>query len=381
MHIPVGPGPHEVIGLHRVVKESRPYRPIRTQKTLFCLHGTPGRFEVMFLAGSVMPSAPDDQSIAAYLAENDVDVWGIDQAHTLLPQEITDFSFMEDWGMQFAVDNLRKGMAVARFVRLLTGNGFGQMNLMGYSTGAMTGFAALNQEAQLPSWKRHIGGIVPVDYFYKTDEILEIEGECANVAYNLELLQEEIYHHDSGLLFQNLGLLAQSDPDGESPIIPGASNIGAALVAGALTGAAFGFPDAERHFLGGVFNEDGFPIDLQYTQLNHYLEWLVQFNNYGPNVFDYDISVIHCEEEDSPFDDYLHEISVPVFFLGAGGGWGDMMEYTSSLLTGCDDVSLLNVQLHPVKLLDIGHVDIFTAEVSQQEFWEPVRMWIEERAD
>jgi len=380
MEIPVGWGPHEVIGLHRVVKETRPHRPIRTDKTLFALHGTPGHFEVMFLAGAVIPSAPDDQSIAVYLAQNDVDVWGIDQAYTLLPLETADFSFMNDWGIQFDADNLRKGMAVARLVRLITGNGFGKMNLMGYSTGFMTGFAALNMETQLPACERHIGGFIPVDYFYKSDDLAQRESDCAYALGVEELLQAGIYQHDYGLLFQTLGSLAQNDPNGDSPIIPQVTNLGAALLAGALTGDVFGFPGRE-HFFAGIFDDTGFPIDLRYTELTHYLEWLQQFNNYGSNVLDYDIAVIHCDAEDSPHDDHLSEINVPIFFIGANGGWGYMMDYTASLLTGCDDITLRNVVLQPERILDIGHVDIYTAGISQQEFWAPVLQWIDTHSD
>jgi pimeloyl-ACP methyl ester carboxylesterase len=378
MEVPIGPGPHDRIGLHRVVKE-RGRQPIATEKTLFCLHGTPGHFEVMFLAGSVT-SAPNHQSIAVFLAENDVDVWGIDQAYTLLPQEITDFSFMDGWGMQFDADNLRTAMAVARLTRFLTGNGFGKMNLMGYSTGLMTGFAALNMETQLPEEERHIGGYVPVDYFYKTLDPVWLESECEFVEYVEELLQNGVYQTDYGYLFQTLGFLAQTDPDGESPLIPGLTNLGAALMAAAETGVVFGFPDS-IHFLAGVFDEQGNPVDLRYTELNEYLEWLQGFNNYGSNFMEYDIAVLHCDQENSPHDDYLAEIDVPIFFLGAGGGWGDMMDYTASLLTGCQDVTLLNVQLKAEKLLDIGHVDIYTAGNAEQYFWEPVLEWIDAHAD
>ncbi len=48
-----------------------------------------------------------------------------------------------------------------------------------------------------------------------------------------------------------------------------------------------------------------------------------------------------------------------------------MMDYAASLI-GSDDVTLLSVQLQPEKILDIGHVDIFTAGNAKQEFWHPV---------
>ncbi|MBD3219835.1 hypothetical protein GF314_01210 [bacterium] len=373
--VSTGPGQHERIGLHRVVKERRPFRPIRARRNLFALHGTPGKFDVMFLFGSVT-SAPDDHSLAVYLARRNVDVWGIDQPATLIPADVEDFSFMADWSMQTDVDALRTGMAVARISRLLSGSGFGRMNLLGYSTGLMTGFAALDLETQLPWWARHVGGFIPVDYFYKTQSEEWNAGECANVDFVEDLFSQGIYQADFGILFQTMGMLAQNDPQGDSPIVPGFDNRTAALMAGAVTGAIFGFP-GDLHFFGGEFDEEtGLPTDLVYTPTDQYFEWLQGFNDYNSYGHDYDISRIHCPDTESPWDDHLDEITVPVFFVGAEGGWGSLMDHTASLLTGSDDVSLLNVSLNPVQALDIGHVDIFTAECAPQEFWRPMLEWI-----
>lgn len=371
--IPFGDGPHDRIRLHRVVKERHAYRPIRARKNLFALHGTPGHFEVMFLFGS-QTSAPDDQSLAVFLADQDVDVWGIDQAYTLIPADETDFSSMADWGLQFDVDNLRLGMGVARLLRWFTGSGRGKMTLLGYSTGMVTGFAALNDETQLHRRARHIGAFIPVDNYYLTQEPEWNEADCANLELNAELLDAGIYALDYGVLFQTMGNLALSDPDGISPIVPDFNNMQMALFAGAMTGALFGFP-GDLHFLGGVF-EEGMPVDLAYTPTVQYLEWLQGFNNFNATRFDYDISSLYCPDVDSPFDDHLHLIDVPVLFVGAGGGWGNMMDYTASLLTGADDVSVHTVSLNSEMLLDIGHVDIFTAECAALEFWTPMYQWL-----
>lgn len=373
-----GPGTYERIGLHRVVKERRPGRPHRARKSLFALHGTPGKFDVMFLFGS-RTSAPDDHSLAVFLAQEGVDVWGIDQPATLLPADLQDFSFMADWDMQTDIDALRTGMAVARITRLLTGSGLGKMTLLGYSTGLMTGFAALNHETQLPRWARHIGSYIPVDYFYKTQDQAWNDVECANVDLVADLLGQGIYQADYGLLFQALGAAAQDDPGGESFLDPGLTNEQAALIAAAATSTLFGFPGT-LHFFGGVFDEaTGLPTDLTYTPVLQYYEWLQGFNNYNSNGHEWDISRIHCPGVEVPYDDHLAEIDVPVFFVGAEGGWGSLMDETASLLVGSDDVTLLNVSLDPDQALDIGHVDIFTAECAPQVFWQPMLDWLEDR--
>ena len=133
---------------------------------VFLLHGDAVGF-VKFLFGSASPSTPDDHAAAVYLAQNGVDVWGMDQDWILVPMDTTDFSFMAGWGLQRQIDNVMIGMEIARYARRYTGNGFGKMNLLGYSSGAVTVYGAANEETQRPPGLRHIGGLIPVDLPYK----------------------------------------------------------------------------------------------------------------------------------------------------------------------------------------------------------------------
>ena len=102
----IGEGDYDYIKLHRVVKETRPYKPIKTCKNVFFQHGDGVGFAGMVLYGINAPSVPADQSMALYMAQNDIDFWGIDQNWILIPQETTDFGFAEDWGIQNQVENL-----------------------------------------------------------------------------------------------------------------------------------------------------------------------------------------------------------------------------------------------------------------------------------
>jgi len=167
-HIRVGRGQYDVIGLHRVVRESRPYLPIRTRANVFLQHGDYKTFAGCFLPGVLSPRIPDDAGFAVYLARNDVDVWGIDQAWCLVPASETNLSFMADWDMQRQVNDLLTGIEIARVARLLTGNGYHAMLLSGYSTGGPMGFAALNQETQLRPALRKIAGFIAVDQGLKS---------------------------------------------------------------------------------------------------------------------------------------------------------------------------------------------------------------------
>jgi hypothetical protein len=64
-----------------------------------------------FLASAGSAQVPVNHSLAAYLAEQGVDVWGIDLRWVGVPQEVTVFTFMAGWNM---------GTALARAVRVGT---------------------------------------------------------------------------------------------------------------------------------------------------------------------------------------------------------------------------------------------------------------------
>ena len=80
---------------------------------------------------------------------------------------------------------------------------------------------------------------------------------------------------------------------------------------------------------------------------------------------------------DLPYDDYLGDITAPVFYVGAGGGLGEQGLYTLSLL-GSTDVTSMIVQLFPPEAaaIDFGHVDLWTANDSPTLVWTPILDWI-----
>ena len=373
----VGSGPYDVIGLHRVVKESRPYFPIKTKKNVFLQHGDAVGF-VKFLFGAASPSTPDDQSFAVFLAQNGVDVWGIDHGWILVPMETADFSFMAGWGMQREIDDLRIGLAVARVSRLLTGSGFGKMNLLGYSSGVFTGYACVNAETQLPEWARHVGGFIPADCPYKDNDESNRVQASAFAAYLKSIIDSGTFVDTAGgYLFLVLGDLARTDPDGASPIVPGATNRQAVLYLGAATYLFAPFPPS-WHYFAGTFDESGAPTGLQYTTYDGMLDFLATASPYEPLGFEYDVYSIWGDEPDVPFDDHLAEITVPVFYVGAAGGLGETGLYATTLL-GSSDVSTLMVRLHPVDeiALDFGHIDLWTAANARGLVWTPILNWIQ----
>ncbi|MEZ4650952.1 MAG: hypothetical protein R3E97_19640 [Candidatus Eisenbacteria bacterium] len=369
----VGPGPYDRIGLHRVVREQRPYQPIRTDRTLFLVHGDLKDFTGMFLPGQFSPNRPNDFGVAAFLAENDVDVWGIDQGWNFVPQEEANFAFFADWGLQKEVDNLAVGVSVAQLVRLATGNGHGKMNLLGYSSGGMTGYALLNQEAQRPPVLRKVGGYIAADMGVRSDDPLWLEFWQGWVAIYESLHQGGQY--EDPLIFREASLLARSNPDDASPFFDGFTNLEVALF---FAGGPVYAPTV-AHYHAPIL-EDEFPVDLQFVTVPQWLDFLEDTAAYQPILFALDWYRI-AAGLDSPFTDHLSSIDIPVFDLGAAGGIGPYTSATVSYL-GSNDITQLYVSTGASdQALDFGHIDLFTAENSPELVWTPILDWVAAHSD
>lgn len=366
----IGSGPYDRIGIHRVVKEWSPNRPARTTKALFYQHGDAKNFVGMMLPGINSPNTARDFGMATYLARNGVDVWGIDQAWNLVPEGVTDFSFMADWGVDKQQKDLRRAMAIARLARYLTGGPNEAMILAGYSSGAVTGFAALNAETQIAPGQRNIKGFIPVDLMIKTDN-QGIHDLFASEYYRTQALLDNEEYQDF-IPFQMLGQLGRNEPDAESPIFPGFTNLQAALFMG--TGPIFG--DGQSHYIAGVWEND-FPIGLQYVSLEQWFDFLETATLYEPALFIQDCGVMISDVVDSPFDDHFAEITVPILNFGAYGGLGYLAEYAFSRI-GSTDVTHHIIQLMPdgQGLMDFAHIDIFIASNAEEVAWQPLLEWI-----
>jgi len=366
----VGPSMYDVIGLHRVVKEKRPFQPIKTHKTFFYQHGDAKDFKGMTLPGSLSPSTPRDFGIAVFLARNDVDVWGIDQSWTLTPVDIAESSFMKDWGLQRQVDDLSFCLSIARFIRLFTGSGFSPMILCGYSSGVVTGFALLNEETQIPRAFRNVSGFIPVDVPVKTnDEIVKkvFEDEYARV----KALMDGGDYADM-MAFPYVAEFARSDPDGESPIFPGFTNMQLAYFFGA--GALYG--TIHYHFLAGIYEND-FPVDFEYVTLDQWLDFMAAGPPWESAPFIADYCKMIADIEDIPFDDHFARITVPIFLVGAAGGMGDWAIYGTTLM-GSTDVShhIVRFKSPEEVLYDFAHIDLFLANNARMQVWQPILDWI-----
>ncbi len=261
----LGHDKYERVTLHRLVRETIPFRPAQTEGNIFMVHGASQNFEDIYLIGGE-PNVSSQSSSVMYLASHGIDVWGVDLGWTRVPAEETDFSFMKDWGVERDVDDILKSMSIARVIRGITKQGFGRMNLLGFSYSVNLAYVAAGHETQEHWVKRGINSLIPIDGQLKFDpqEIGAIQQACGNADAVGSAIENGIYQNKNGVYaFGQLAALAPNDP---SPIIPGFTNFQAALFVGANTYNLLPLPNAHWHFV--VFQLD-WPILLQNDGLGY----------------------------------------------------------------------------------------------------------------
>lgn len=368
--VKVGTGLYDNIGIHRVVKETKNGQPLKTKKNLFLQHGDSKDFTGMFLNGVRTPNVADDFGIAIFLARNDIDVWGIDQNWTLVPASVTDFTFMKDWGIDNQVSNLEMAMEIAQFARKFSGCGSNALNLSGYSSGVLTGYALLNKEAKLAKNKRVVAGFIPVDCIFKTNDQVTRDTWAAVYQSYKKMVDEGTYYE--GQLMIPIGQAARENPTGASEIFTGLNNLQAALY---LTAMPM-LPPLTFHYFAGIIESD-LPVDVQYVTKDEMLDFLIDAVPFEADHFELDYTAIISDAVPVPWDDNLSLITVPVFNVAAAGGMGDLTPYTTTLL-GSTDVQNLVVRLHPAgeEATDFGHIDLFMAHNAEALVWTPILNWV-----
>lgn len=373
----VGPGEFDVIGLHRVVRESEPYEPDPGSKALLLAHGDVWNFRAAFL-----PTG--DRGLPIFLAEEGVDVWGIDFRWTRVPQATADLSFLADWGIDLDAEDLRTAVATARAVRGLTGQGPKPLPVLGWSRGGQVGYAALAKETRLVPRNRHISAFIPVDIYVKTDRPELRAAACQRYAATAARIANGEHGESLGQLAGALGAFALAAPDAPSGIFAGLTNRQAALLVGIATFSFFPpglAPVPEYHFHGGAWDEAGRPLGLSYTDESTFLAFLAAGSPWQPLRELAEGDAATCDGPEAPnvpWDDRLRAIRVPVLYVGAGGGFGAFGGYTVQQLASRDTSAVLVTLLHPAgRRWDVGHADIFHARNAPVWFWGHILDWLE----
>jgi hypothetical protein len=174
--------------------------------------------------------------------------------------------------------------------------------------------------------------------------------------------------------FQPIGYLARTKPDDPSPMAAGMTNLQFALFFGS---AQFLGPDISTHYLSAsTFGPDGLPTGLRLVSLPQFFDFLEAGVPYETSRFEIDIDKLVGEVGDSPFDDHLGEITVPILNLVARGGFGP---YGTSRLTllGSSDITTKTVEIgtgNPAT--EFGHIDLFIAPQAPALAWNPLLVWL-----
>lgn len=391
----VGPTEHDVVTLHRVVKENGAWRPARSSRAVFMVHGDGWGFEAAFLSSVGSAYVPPEQSLAAYLAKEGVDVWGIDLRWAGVPEGTQDFRFMKNWTLETHATDVGVALGVARLMRLAGGNFLGNMHLLGWSRGAVVGYAYLNREALLPRALRQVDGFIPMDMavrFGPRDAQQQAWAcerfEALSDARREGRLEGGLLGPAPGMMLRAIGQLAASEPTAPSLLVepdvfgPGTgrpTNRKLAVVAAGATSVLFAplqpiVPG--YHLLGSTPDAMGLPEQLTFTREGYLFE-------YGQRAAPYQSLNEVVETEawacglDVPYDDRLRHVKVPVLYVGAAGGVGRYGEHSLTLL-GSRDVTVLDIRTLPeaARALDYGHADLFLADDARVRVWRPLLQWV-----
>jgi hypothetical protein len=174
-----------------------------------------------------------------------------------------------------------------------------------------------------------------------------------------------------------IGELAVFDPDGDSPIIEGLTNLQVALLFGAGTFQVWPY-NPWWHYFGGTFDPDtGLPVDLSFTSIEGMTDFMRTGCPWEALRFMYDYETVMCDEEDAPWDDNLAAVTVPILYLEPAGGLGSTGRYTLGLFQNAD-VEIHTVSLRPPEQIteDFGHIDLWTAVDAPSLVWAPLVEWI-----
>lgn len=374
-----GSGPFHTVGVHRVV-QVRDGEPIAAPDGVFLVHGDAWDFNAAF-RGGLSPR----ESVAIFLATKGIDVWGIDLGWTLVPASTTNFSFLKGWGLQRDINDVESGLRLARTIRAHTGSSDDQLALLAWSRGGWIGYGLLNEESQRPPAQHQVRAFIPVDTYFKVSNPTTRAADCGFEASVNQAIESGTYE-SSDEVDTELGRLAEQAPNDLSPLLgPPFTNLQASLEVGAAVWRLGGVITPWYHYVAGEFpggTADNLPKGLRYTTVADWNGFLRSASPVETQTLVRDTYRISCSlAPTGPFDDHLSDITVPVLYVGAGGGFGRLGLYSLSLL-GSTSVSTHIVSFFPTDQarFDFGHVDLFYASKAAQLAWSPIADWLQAHA-
>jgi pimeloyl-ACP methyl ester carboxylesterase len=361
----VGDTPNAELHVHRVVRERAPWIPRAGGAAAMLLHGDFSTFRTNYL--------PEGGGMAGYLAARGIDVWGVDRRWASAPAD-ADLSDFGEMGLAQELGDVRTALGFARAVRLLNGRA-DRLNLVGFSRGGQIAYAYASQEAALPRGKRHVDGLVPLDVYFTVPPDAEATRQffCESAAYEQQALADGIVDSENSFLI-TVGQLAIDAPDDESPLFPPFTNRQTMLM---LVGQTYQFaPFSPLYHLAAPVLDGDLAVGLRDSPEGVVASWLAGASPHQSMRESAESDALWCGDAPLPIDAPMDRIEIPLYYLGAAGGMGDLGLYTTTLVSSTD-VTTEVIRRGVDEAEDFGHADLLFATDAATLAWQPLAAWIE----
>lgn len=364
--IPVGMTPNARVRIHRIVREQAPWRPRPSAHALMLLHGDFASFVTNFVPPLGQPPSPSP-GLAPYLAARDIDVWGADRRWTL-PATDGDVSDLGDMGVAQELGDIGVALAFARATRAVTDGDPGRIVLGGFSHGAELTYAYAAADG------RHLSAIAALDIYYDlspADADLQAFA-CANAAAERDAVAHGITDSDNSF-FITAGQLDRSAPDDPSPIFPPYTNRGAMLTLAGLT-YAFAPYTALYHLSAPLLDADGTVVALRESSEARVSAWFAGAPPHQSLREAAELDAIWCHDSPRP---ELARIQVPLYYVGAAGGFGEHGLYSTTRVSSTDVTTHVVHRFGAERVAeDFGHGDLLYAADAPELAWHALAGWL-----
>jgi len=364
--IRVGESPNARVRIHRVVREIAPWLPRPTAHAAMLLHGDFSSFVTNFVPTLGEPASPAP-GLAPYLAARGIDVWGVDRRWTL-PDDSGDTSDFGDMGVDQELGDIRFALGFARATRTITDHDPGRIVLGGFSHGGELAYAYAAADG------RHVKGLAILDIYYDiAPEDADLRARaCQNSRDEFDALAAGFADASNGF-FIDAAFLARTAPDELSPIAPPLTNREVVLTLAGQTYVLAAFTPL-YHLIAPVLDENGAAVDFSETSEETVLDWFAGSPPHQSMREGAELDAIWCGTTPRP---ELARIHVPLFYLGAAGGFGDHGLFSTTRVSSTD------VTTHVVRRFgddrvaeDFGHGDLLFARDAPTLAWPPLAAFL-----
>ena len=266
-----------------------------------------------------------------------------------------------------------------RVTRLATGGGAGKIALAGFSHGAQLAYHYASIEATRPAALRHVKALVPIDFYgaLAPDQV-DVRAALCQLSADAHAALDDGVIDASNEFLTSIGSLARTAPTAASPWLPPLDNRVAMLVTVGRT-YRLGVPYAPLYHLAAPILDPitGRPIGLSETTEDAATAWLAGGPPHGSMREAAELEGLICGDGPQPIDAPLARITVPLFYLGAAGGVGELGLYSTTQVGSTDVTTLVVQELAPAQLAaDFGHVDLLFAADAPARAWAPLAAWL-----